>query len=527
MSVPTDIIERMVELLKPAVTAGERHPGPAGAFDAAPLPTERLEAEICTLAGHLAAAQCRFLVLLAEYDARRGWAAWDMPSCAAWLAWRCQLAPGAAREQVRTARALRDLPLVRAEFAAGRMSYAKARALTRIAAPGTEAGLIEITRAMTAGQAERFARAHRQATEAEASAGQPKAARRKLTWRWDEETGELSLTVHLPAADGAVVLQALRAAAGDLDHPHEEAAGVSAETRDVSAETRPEPLKVAAQDLAEALTEVAGAYLAGKIAAAGNADIYQVIIHTTPHGLTGGVSAETPPPAGHPASPARCHLEDGPAIGFGAAQLAACNATLSVMLHDAAGDVLNVGRRARTATARIRRAVRERDRYRCTFPGCQSRRTDLHHITYWRNGGQTSAANMHLLCRTHHRLVHDRGYIITRGTHGWIFTAPGTGVTLPPAWQFPAADRDIGDLHQAGITPATITPPHSGERLDLNLAIWIALNNGRIRQEPADQSAAALPLIEFGFEQVHGLQEGCLLAPRTPVVGVGQSSLSY
>ena len=89
--------------------------------------------------------------------------------------------------------------------------------------------------------------------------------------------------------------------------------------------------------------------------------------------------------------------------------------------------------------------------------------------------------NMLLLCRTHHTLVHDRGYIITRDTHGWAFTTPGTGTTLPPAWQLPGTDRDIAALHQAAITPATITPPHSGERLDLNLAIWIALNNGRIR----------------------------------------------
>ena len=213
------------------------------------------------------------------------------------------------------------------------------------------------------------------------------------------------------------------------------------------------------------------------------------IIHTTPHALTApgrapqpnaGVPAGTP--AGHPAAPGRCHLEDGPAIGFQAAQLAACTATLSVMLHDAAGKVLNVGRRSRAATARIRKAVRERDRYRCTFPGCSSRRTDLHHIVHWSNGGQTSAANMALLCRAHHTLVHTRGYVITRSHHGWVFTAPDTGITLPPAWQLPEADRDISALHQAAITPDTITPPHSGERLDLNLAVWIALNNGRIPQ---------------------------------------------
>src|SRR5579863_2822163 len=56
---------------------------------AAAVPLERVEAEICELAGHLAAATCRFLVLLGDFDARRGWASWEMTSCAAWLSWMC------------------------------------------------------------------------------------------------------------------------------------------------------------------------------------------------------------------------------------------------------------------------------------------------------------------------------------------------------------------------------------------------------------------------------------------------------
>jgi hypothetical protein len=121
------------------------------------VPLERVEAQICELAGHLAAATCRFLVLLADFDARRGWASWEMGSCAAWLSWKCQMSSGTAREHVRVARALRDLPVIRARFAAGRLSYAKVRALTRIATPATEAGLAELAGPMTANQLERFA----------------------------------------------------------------------------------------------------------------------------------------------------------------------------------------------------------------------------------------------------------------------------------------------------------------------------------------------------------------------------------
>ena len=192
----------------------------ATSTDQAAPPLEWLETQICELAGHLTAATHRFLVLLGDFDERRGWAEWDLPSCAAWLSWKCQLTSGTAREHVRVARAIRTLPVLSAEFAAGRMSFAKIRALTRIATPVTESGLAELAGPMTASQLERFARAHR--TVSRADDGHADVLRR-LTWRQDDD-GSLSLTVRLPPADGAVVLQALRAATGDLDRQaqHEE-----------------------------------------------------------------------------------------------------------------------------------------------------------------------------------------------------------------------------------------------------------------------------------------------------------------
>ena len=135
--------------------------------DSAAPPLEWLETQICELAGHLTAATYRFLVLLGDFDERRGWAEWDLPSCAAWLSWKCQLTSGTAREHVRVARALRALPVLSAEFAAGRMSFAKIRALTRIATPATEADLADAAGPMTASQLERFARAHRKVSRAD------------------------------------------------------------------------------------------------------------------------------------------------------------------------------------------------------------------------------------------------------------------------------------------------------------------------------------------------------------------------
>jgi Domain of unknown function (DUF222) len=165
------------------------------------VPLERLEAQICELAGQLAAATCRFLVLLGDFDARRGWASWEMNSCAEWLSWKCQMSSGTAREHVRVARALRDLPVLRGEFGAGRLSYAKVRALTRIATPDTEAGLAELAGPMTGNQLERFARAHRQVSTVDDVDAR---VRRRLAWRFEED-GSLAGTFRLPPLAGAVL----------------------------------------------------------------------------------------------------------------------------------------------------------------------------------------------------------------------------------------------------------------------------------------------------------------------------------
>jgi hypothetical protein len=474
----------MIETM--AGTPGTKPPEQAPPQD---LTTEQLETEICTLAGHIAAATCRFLDLILDFDDRRGWAAWDMASCAAWLSWKCSLSPKTARDQLRTARALKDLPVLHGEFAAGRFSYSKARAVARIATPGTEADLVDMCALMTAAQADRFCAAvgSRLPRDDQDDSGLPSGPRTALRWRFDEDTGELSMTVQLPPADGAVVLQALRAALGDLDHPHDQAP-------DLAGEQRPEEFKVPVSDLAEALVEVAGAYLRGKITAADNADVYQVQIHVVPEILdrdtvpagTAGTSGDAVP-AGtaqpgitHPCRPGRCHLEDGPAITPADAQRIACSATLSAMLHDPGdGSVLDAGRRSRSATAAIRRAVRERDGARCCFPGCDSRRTDLHHIVWWRNGGTTSLDNLLPVCKRHHTLIHAKGYIICRlGPGQYSFTDPSSGVIIALQGTLPEAGGPIAGTHDADIADDTIQQA-LGERLDLHFAVWVALQNGR------------------------------------------------
>jgi len=476
------------------------------------IPTERLEADICQLAGHLAAATCQFIDLIGEYDRREAWASWDMRSCAQWLSWKCQLAPGTGREHVRVARALRDLPVLHGEFAAGRMGYSKIRELTRIATPATDADLAEMAGPMTAGQVERFARAYRRC--ARGDDGDDPEPGSALRWRQDTDTGLLHLSARLAPADAAVVLQALRAATGDLDHPHDprdhgtDADADSADggqpgpppdrdhEPDFGSPQRPPRLDVPVEDLAAALTALAASYLRGKISTADNADVYQVIIHTSPQVLAGhptaAATSDEPAarPMGHPAWPGRCHIEDGPALDSLDAQLIACQCTVSAMLHDAAGAILDVGRRSRRASAAIRRAVRERDGARCAFPGCESRRTDLHHIQWWSMGGQTSAENLHPLCKAHHRLVHSRGYIVTRTRGGYTFTDPATGTIIGPPGPLPARGKDISTTHHADITPSTIQQA-CGERLDLDFAIWVSLNRGSPYLRATSEHASA------------------------------------
>jgi len=405
------------------------------------------------------------------------------------------MSSGTAREHVRVARALRELSVIRGEFGAGRLSYAKVRALTRIATPATEADLAEIAGPMTGNQLERFARAHRQVSSADdAGAG----IRRRLAWRFEED-GSLSGTFRLPPLQGAVLLKALRAAAGDLEHPHRTDAehGGAVEGRDVSAETPgmggvPAPGQAVAptsSSLADALLVIAEAFLGEKAAAADDPEVYQVIVHVGadavntggPGAGSGDVSAETPPgppgPPGHPADPARCHVEDGPAISVTTAQRIACSAGWSWMLHDSAGKLLDLGRRRRRPNAALRRAARERDSCRCRFPGCESRRVDLHHIQYWSNGGHTKLGNLVSLCKYHHMLVHDRGYLIAAARDGTFAFYRSDGTLVPASPPLPEPGGAIEDRHDAEITPETIVPPWYGERLDLDYAIYTCFAN--------------------------------------------------
>src|SRR6266540_4338199 len=172
---------------------------------------DRLGDEIAELSAHVEAATARLLDLIREFDTRGGWNT-GFRSCAAWLSWRVGLDPGAARERVRVARALGTLPLLAQALARGELSYAKLRALTRVATPETEERLLGVARAGTAAQVERIVRGWRRVDrQAEARETARQHASRALHV-YEDEDGTVVLRGRLAPEVGALLLRALAAA---------------------------------------------------------------------------------------------------------------------------------------------------------------------------------------------------------------------------------------------------------------------------------------------------------------------------
>ena len=193
----------------------------------AALTTDELENEIAELASHIYAGTCRWLELVAELDTRGAWTESGCGSCAEWIAWRCGLMPRAAREHVRVARRLAELPLIHDAFSRGKLSYAKVRALTRVADDETEEELLELARHLTAAQLDRAVRAYGRVTTADANVQHAAAY---AGYYWDDD-GSLVLHARLAPEDGALFLRALEATRDSLWERKREADRGPAETR--------------------------------------------------------------------------------------------------------------------------------------------------------------------------------------------------------------------------------------------------------------------------------------------------------
>lgn len=382
------------------------------------VPLERLEHEICQLAAELTARMARWLALVGEFDRREGWSEWaGCRSTAEWIAWRCALSPRAAREHVRVARALRDLPLTRDAFESGRLSYAKARVLTRVADGASEADLLELARHATAAQLERMLRAFRRVSTAEAQAAQEN---RYVAWHWDED-GSLCLRARLPAEEGALVLAALEEAHDALVRERDDSEGGPAGPRPDPDRQREHPLPTHA----DALCSVAETALASGPTPRAGPERHQLTVEVDLDCIARDGDGSV-------------HVRDGPALAPETARRLGCDGAL-VPILSSGGEVLSVGRRTRSVPPHIRRALESRDKG-CRFPGCESRRwVDAHHIRHWAMGGETSLDNLVLLCRHHHRLLHEGGYSVGRRTASELEFRRPDGRRIPASPSLPAA----------------------------------------------------------------------------------------
>jgi Domain of unknown function (DUF222) len=285
-----------------------------------------LEDEIAELSAHIDAAIARLLVAIAEFDRRQGWADAGCVSCAEWLSFRVGITLVTAREKVRVARALVDLPCMSAALARGCISYSKVRELTRIATPENEDELVELAQAGTASQVQRIVRAYRSCEQAELTRAERQREGRYLSLRTDDD-GMLVLEGRLPPEVGALLSRAVEAAEQTL---RQQAGDNSAEAsdscgpNDASAEAR--SAGTPGQRRADALGLVAQRALAGT-GQAERGEPCQVVLHV-----------DAPVLSGQQAEGGRCHLEDGPALAAETARRLSCDAPTVTLIADGDAD---------------------------------------------------------------------------------------------------------------------------------------------------------------------------------------------
>ena len=421
------------------------------------ISNETLRDSITELAACITVATAHLLKLIAELDRRQAWGDWGLKSCAHWLNWQCGIDLGAAREKVRVARALEALPLISDAFGNGEVSYSKVRAMTRVANASNEEYLLMIARHGTAAHMEDLVRGYRRVQRNQALENANKAhAERSLSWHWDED-GALVIRARLPAEAGAVVLKALTAATDELN-TEDYKQDVSAETCIGDEVDAGQP--TASAKRADSLAHVCEDYLASPTQPHRSADRYQVMIDVKHPVISDEALA--------------ARIQDGPCISESTVERLCCDSSVIAIKTAGDGEVLDVGRKQRTVPTALRRALAHRDNG-CRFPGCTTKRhVDAHHIQHWSKGGHTKLDNLVLLCRHHHRLVHEGGYQVVFHERGRLDFLTPQGAKIPTAIQTTQPTANVHQMvAQSGkhVSAETLIPQWAGERMDLGMAV--------------------------------------------------------
>ena len=453
-----------------------------------------LDRSLAELSAHLDAAKHEQLSLIAEFDRREGWALGGFRSCAHWLGVRIGLGRVAAREHVRVARALQDLPLTSQALARGQVSFSKVRAITRIATPETEGDLLTLARSAPASYVEKVVRGYRRAERAQLDLAQKQHEGRYLRTMTDDD-GMLVIQGRLPPEVGALLLLALEraeavsaeAGLGGETQPHPaRCCGRSDAIGSTSLHSQLERRGCGAQHRADALAIVAEQALSAP-GPSRRGEPYQVVVH---------VDAEV---LADPTASGQCGIENGPALSGETARRLCCDAPIVALVENARGEPLSVGRKSRRVSTPLWRALRSRDR-QCCFPGCDRPGRQVHHVEHWADGGETSMRNAAVVCNRCHYLLHEGGFTV-QGTapDGLTFRDPqGRELTLhlePPVLPADpvAALKAEHASRGLAITASTSDIHWWGEPLDLDWAVYglMRRRNGRfpVREHDTDRGA--------------------------------------
>jgi len=396
--------------------------------------TSRRVDELASLSAHLSAATARWLELVWEMQEEG-----DSSDLQAFLAWRCGVTGREAREFLRVAEALRELPATRAAFARGELTFSKVRALTRVATGSSEEGLLELARALTASQLERALRAFRRVAAEDAR----EAHELEYVDYYLDDDGTLFLRARLAAEDGTLLIRALEAAReGVLERRRAERATAANDRQKQALQQAeaggasvgpPRPARV------EALLDLAEASLVAECEPRGGRA--RVVVHVDAAALCADGRG-------------RSELEDGPLIAPETARRLGCDADVVAQI-ERDGLPLSVGRSRRSVPAALRRLLEARDGHSCCFPGCERRRhLQAHHRTHWAHGGETSLENLVLLCYQHHRVVHEGGYTVEGDPETGFRFRNRYGIVWPLAPPRPPpgrADDLLADNHAHGL----------------------------------------------------------------------------
>lgn len=381
------------------------------------LAIDDLDRAILRAAAKINTVTYEMLTHVREFDERAGFLKWGFDRCSDWLHWRCDISLNAAREKVRVAHALKDLPGVSKAFESGKLSYSKVRAITRVASAANEGDLIEYALRVTTQRVEERCRQMRHVEPAATEEANRAYRSRGVCLIRNPDRGVMTITIEVPIEDGEVFAQALDKAA-------------EAQPDDVMIEDTSWRARQADGAMAMARSYLQGSSSTG----ASGGDAYQVLIHVDESALK-----------------TRRGRSDLPTESV---RRLTCDAGIVRVVDGADGQPLSVGRKRRTVPPAIRRALRARDSG-CAFPGCRHTKfLDAHHIKHWAHGGETSMDNLVMLCGRHHRLVHEGGYEIATDHEGQQYFRRPDGRAVPvlgyQASDFVderQADCDVPDFH--------------------------------------------------------------------------------